>query len=63
MNSKQVFTFFIMGIWLLTASTSCSIRPQSIKVGTDICYFCKMIVSDEKFGGEILTGGRGNTKV
>ncbi|HEY6975808.1 MAG TPA: nitrous oxide reductase accessory protein NosL [Chitinophagaceae bacterium] len=57
MNSRQVFMFFIPRIWLLTAFTSCSTKLQPIKVGTDICYYCKMIVSDEKFGGEILTGG------
>jgi copper chaperone NosL len=57
MNSKQVITFFIMCISLLMAFTSCSSKLQAIKVGTDICYYCRMIMSDEKFGGEILTRG------
>jgi len=51
----RVFTFFIICVWLLAAITSCSTGLQPIKVGTDICYYCKMIVSDERFGGEILT--------
>src|SRR6478736_718983 len=51
----RAFTFSIICVLLLVAFTSCSTRLQPIKVGTDICYYCKMIVSDERFGGEILT--------
>src|SRR3954464_4521863 len=54
----KVFASFIIYVWLLEAFTSCSTRLQPIKVGTDICYYCKMIVSDERFGGEILTRER-----
>ncbi|MBS1758030.1 MAG: nitrous oxide reductase accessory protein NosL [Bacteroidetes bacterium] len=37
------------------AFTSCSSKPQAIVVGKDNCDFCKMGVSDARFGAEILT--------
>jgi len=35
--------------------TSCSRGPEPIVVGTDHCNFCKMKVSDNRFGAEIVT--------
>lgn len=35
--------------------TGCSSGPQAIKVGTDDCAFCKMKISDNRFGAEIVT--------
>ena len=35
--------------------SSCSVQPEPIKTGVDNCYFCKMTISDEKFGAELLT--------
>lgn len=46
---------------LLTATlfvlsfSSCKVEPEPIKVGIDQCYFCKMTISDQKFGAEIVT--------
>ena len=37
------------------ALTSCSAQQQPIVMGKDNCFFCKMTVSDARFGGEILT--------
>lgn len=34
---------------------SCSVGPEAIIPGSDHCYFCKMVVSDNRYGGEILT--------
>lgn len=33
----------------------CSTSPQPILTGTDICYFCKMTISDARFGAEVIT--------
>ena len=33
----------------------CSTNPQPILTGTDICYFCKMTISDARFGAEVIT--------
>ncbi len=35
--------------------SSCSTQPEPFKAGTDNCHFCKMGISDTRFGGEIVT--------
>lgn len=40
---------------LLLLGTSCKVGPEAIKIGVDNCHFCKMTISDNRFGGEILT--------
>ncbi len=35
--------------------TSCSINPVPIAYGTDQCHACKMIISDKRFGAELVT--------
>lgn len=34
---------------------SCNTDPQPIRIGKDNCDFCKMTISDERFGAEIVT--------
>ena len=34
---------------------SCNVNPEEIKTGTDNCYFCKMTISNNQFGAEIVT--------
>jgi copper chaperone NosL len=34
---------------------SCNTGPKAINYGTDGCDFCKMTISDNRFGGELLT--------
>ena len=45
----------ITPVFLLIFFCSCNTSPQPIKIGTDTCIFCKMTISDNRFGGEILT--------
>jgi copper chaperone NosL len=45
----------ITAVLLLIFFGSCNTEPQPIKIGTDTCIFCKMTISDNRFGGEILT--------
>jgi copper chaperone NosL len=40
---------------LLLGLVSCSTSPEPIKVGTDNCSFCKMTISDVRYGAEIVT--------
>jgi len=40
---------------LLLMLVSCNTSPEPIKVGTDNCTFCKMTVSDARYGAEIVT--------
>jgi copper chaperone NosL len=42
----SIFIIFISG---------CSVEPESIKVGSDNCHYCKMTISDDKFGAEVIT--------
>jgi len=52
MNRNSLF-FLI----LLTAIIfGCSKNPQPISYGQDECEFCKMIVMDERYGAELVTG-------
>lgn len=36
-------------------TTSCSIKPQPIQYGKDVCHLCKMLIVDDKFGAELVT--------
>ena len=45
----------IAATFLLIFFCSCNTGPQPIKIGVDACSFCKMTISDNRFGGEIIT--------
>lgn len=34
---------------------SCTTGPESLKIGKDNCSFCKMTISDNRYGAEIIT--------
>lgn len=40
---------------LLLCLTSCNTGPDAIVPGKDICHFCKMGISDVRFGAEVVT--------
>lgn len=44
----------MMGLLTLSLS-SCNTEPQPILIGKDNCDFCKMTISDNRFGAEIVT--------
>lgn len=35
--------------------TSCSTQPQPFKLGVDACDYCKMTISDNRFGAELIS--------
>lgn len=45
----------ITAIALLIFMNSCNAGPQPIKTGVDNCHFCKMTISDVRFGAELVT--------
>ncbi len=47
--ASSIFVVIIIGL------TSCTVGPQKIKIGKDVCSFCKMSVADNRFGAEIVT--------
>lgn len=40
---------------MVAALAGCSTEPVPLAFGTDVCHFCKMTLSDQKFGGELVT--------
>ena len=44
----------ILIIYLLTLM-ACTIEPQPIAYGEEQCHACKMIISDQRFGAELVT--------
>lgn len=51
---SKVQLSMIMGT-LIVLLSSCSMGPQPIRIGQDNCDFCKMTISDNRFGAEIVT--------
>jgi copper chaperone NosL len=50
-KAAAVLSVMFIGISLV----SCNVKPQAFQLGKDNCYFCKMTVSDPRFGAEIIT--------
>lgn len=44
-----------ISLLLLIAIVSCTTTPSKIEVGKDACAYCKMTVSDNRFGAVLLT--------
>jgi copper chaperone NosL len=44
----------LLGFSLL-AWTGCASKPEPLQAGHDVCSFCKMTVTDVRFGGEVIT--------
>lgn len=44
-----------IGLFIIFLLPGCSSGPQSIAYGKDACYFCKMLISDQRFGAELIT--------
>lgn len=44
-----------VAMMLAVIVTSCNAGPEPIKTGVDNCNFCKMTISDVRFGAEVVT--------
>lgn len=42
-------------LMLMLTIQGCSTGPQPISFGKDACHFCKMVISDQRFGAEVVT--------
>ncbi len=42
-------------VFLTTLLTSCNTNPEPINVGKDNCNYCKMTISDARFGVEVIS--------
>ncbi|OYU55008.1 MAG: hypothetical protein CFE25_12650 [Chitinophagaceae bacterium BSSC1] len=56
--ASQLYAAKLMMLLMAVSSmlVSCSSGPSVIKIGKDNCQFCKMTISDPKFGAAYLTG-------
>ena len=45
----------VLIILIAVLAFGCSVEPQPLVYGTDICHTCKMTLMDSKFGAEIVT--------
>lgn len=52
--NKNTSLFIFIG-WLSLAISGCNTHPEPIRIGKDNCDYCKMMISDNRFGGEIVT--------
>ncbi|MBP6431271.1 MAG: nitrous oxide reductase accessory protein NosL [Ferruginibacter sp.] len=50
-NATKLALLFAISITI----SSCNAAPEPIKIGVENCHFCKMTISDEKFGAELIT--------
>jgi copper chaperone NosL len=45
----------LITLLIIFSFTACNTGPQPIHVGKDQCDFCKMTISDNRFGAEVIT--------
>ncbi len=45
----------LISLVIMISLFSCNIGPEPINTGVDNCYFCKMTISDARFGAELVT--------
>ncbi len=50
----KAIPLLVLGCIIATLN-SCNTAPQPIRMGQDNCDFCKMTISDERFGAELVT--------
>ena len=59
LNTVTILPFFLY----LSCFQSCNAGPVPIKPGKDNCQFCKMTISDIRFGAEIITAKGKNIQI
>lgn len=53
-NRSQSSFLFLLALFFF-GTTSCGSNPEPINYGQDECEFCRMLISDNRFGSEIVT--------
>lgn len=54
-KGKTKFTKAVMAFSMIAMMSSCNTGPEPLKTGIDNCHFCKMTISDVRFGAELVT--------
>ena len=55
-NNKHLIVSGLLLVLILLFITSCGGHPDPIDYGKDECEFCRMQITDNKYGAEIVTG-------
>lgn len=55
MKSKLIIFLAFFNGFLMLHSISCTPEPEPIRFGEDLCAYCKMMISDKRFGAELVT--------
>lgn len=53
--SKKARPASLILIALVMTLVSCHTKPSPFEPGKDVCHFCKMSITDTRFGGELIT--------
>ena len=54
-SGTQKMNISLLAILIAFSFNSCNTEPTPIRLGRDNCDFCKMTISDNRFGAEIVT--------
>ncbi|WP_340152714.1 nitrous oxide reductase accessory protein NosL [uncultured Marivirga sp.] len=49
------FPRLLFSICFISVFLACSVEPEPINFGNDHCVYCKMTISDPKYGAELVT--------
>lgn len=53
--SAKSLSVSVMALVLVFGSAACAVKSEPLQFGKDNCHFCKMGISDRKFGAELVT--------
>ena len=54
-KAKLPSTVTVPALAFVSFFASCNAQPQPIKIGVDACAYCKMTISDNRFGAELIS--------
>jgi copper chaperone NosL len=54
-SGAQKLSLAAIFVFLISMLFSCNTKPEPFNVGKDACSFCKMNITDTRFGGEVIT--------
>jgi copper chaperone NosL len=55
MNKLSITYFLVVLFIILLLIVSCGGEPEPINYGHDECEYCKMLITDNKYGAELIT--------
>lgn len=55
MYKNRLSNFLLLNLLLLFALANCKSDPEPINYGHDECEFCRMLITDNRYGSEIVT--------